>query len=423
MAAGLASRGIAEPFPIQTATLPPGLAGRDVCGRAPTGSGKTIAFGIPLVTRVGRAKNRRPRALVLVPTRELAAQVRDQLALLAGPGGPSVATFYGGVGFGPQLGALRKGVDIAVACPGRLTDLVERGDCDLRDVDMVVIDEADRMADMGFLPQVRRLLDTVRPDRQTMLFSATLDGDCAILIKRYQTNPARFEIEASADAPKSRHVFWKAEGGERAELTAKVVNASWPAIVFCRTKRGADRLARRLIQSGVGAEAIHGDRSQAQRDRALSAFSAGRVQALVATDVAARGIHVDDVACVVNFDPPEDEKAYVHRSGRTGRAGAAGIVVSLVSSEQMGDIKKMQGKLGYPRRVESADLAMLTSERPTRPRLKLVHPPVRAAVSGAAHDRPPRSRQRSYGNRPTDRDYTGRGGQQGRGRSAAARAR
>jgi len=421
MAAGLAQRGITEPFPIQTATLPPGLAGRDVCGRAPTGSGKTIAFGIPLVARVGRGKPRRPRALVLVPTRELAAQVRDQLALLAGPGGPSVATFYGGVAFGPQLSALRRGLDIAVACPGRLTDLVDRGDCDLRDVDMVVIDEADRMADMGFLPQVKRLLDCVRPDRQTMLFSATLDGDAGALIKRYQTHPARFEVDASVDAPQSRHLFWRAEGGERADLTAKVVHASWPAIVFCRTKRGADRLTRRLIQSGVGAEAIHGDRSQAQRERALAAFAAGRVQALVATDIAARGIHVDDVACVVNFDPPEDEKAYVHRSGRTGRAGAAGIVVSLVSNEQAGDIKKLQGRLSMPRGIDQPDLAILTADRPTRPRLKLVHP-ARPVNPAAADDRPPRSRQRSYGKRPAERDYSNRSGQ-GRGRPAASRAR
>ncbi|MDP9075404.1 MAG: DEAD/DEAH box helicase, partial [Actinomycetota bacterium] len=389
MAEILAQRGIASPFPIQTATLPPGLAGRDVCGRAPTGSGKTLAFGIPMVARVGKGRPRRPRALVLVPTRELAAQVCDQLVMLAGRGGPTAATFYGGVGFGPQLAALRRGVDIAVACPGRLTDLVNRGEADLRDVDIVVIDEADRMADMGFLPQVKVLLDTVKPDRQTMLFSATLDGDAGALIRRYQSNPARFEVDAGAEARPSRHLFWRVEGSERADLTAKLVHASWPAVVFCRTKRGADRLTRRLIQSGVGAEAIHGDRSQAQRERALAAFSAGRVQALVATDIAARGIHVDDVACVVNFDPPEDEKAYVHRSGRTGRAGAAGLIVSMVSHDQASDIKKIQAKLSMPRGIEQPDLASVNDGRPVRPKLRSVRPIPAAPPTPSAPTRRP----------------------------------
>ncbi|CAN5692126.1 DEAD/DEAH box helicase [soil metagenome] len=364
----LAQRGIAAPFPIQTATLPDALAGRDICGKAPTGSGKTMAFGIPLVARVPKAKPRRPRGLVLVPTRELAGQVRDELALLAGPRGRTVAAFYGGAGFGAQLAALRSGTDIAVACPGRLADLVQRGAIRLDSVELVVIDEADRMADMGFLPEVRRLLDQVRPDRQTLLFSATLDGDVDVLVRRYQHDPARHELEAEHDAPQNRHVFWKVERGDRVKRLAPLLQAEWPAIVFCRTKRGADRLARQLGVAGVDAAAIHGDRSQGQRERALASFISGKVQALVATDVAARGIHVDAVACVVHFDPPADEKDYTHRSGRTGRAGAAGLVLSMVAGEQARDVRKLQSRLGLPTGLDAPDLAAVTDgARPPRP--------------------------------------------------------
>jgi superfamily II DNA/RNA helicase len=360
VAARLTARGIDAPFPIQAATLPDALAGKDVCGKAPTGSGKTIAFGIPLVTRIGKAAPRRPRGLVLVPTRELANQVRDELVHLAGPKGRRVTTLYGGVGFGAQIQALRRGVDIVVACPGRLADLVQRGEVILDSVEFVVIDEADRMADMGFLPEVRRLLDRVRPDRQTLLFSATLDGDVDVLIQRYQRSPVRHELAAEENAPQNRHVFWRAERPERVGLTADVVRREWPAVVFCRTKHGADRLAKQLAKVGVEAAAIHGDRSQGQRERALAAFTAGKVQALVATDIAARGIHVDDVACVVHFDVPGDEKDYVHRSGRTGRAGAAGVVVSLVGAEQIKDVGTIQAKLGLPKGVAAPDMSALS---------------------------------------------------------------
>ncbi|MHB8464194.1 MAG: DEAD/DEAH box helicase, partial [Acidimicrobiales bacterium] len=328
IASRLHARGIDEPTPIQAATIADALAGRDVCGRAPTGSGKTIAFGIPLITRVGRARPKHPRALVLVPTRELAAQVHRELVALAGPNGPRAQTFYGGVGFGGQLAAIRKGVDIAVACPGRLADLVKRREIILDEVEVVVVDEADRMADMGFLPEVRRLLDQVRTDRQTLLFSATLDGDVDVLIKHYQRRPVRVELVGAEDAPSNRHMFWRVERTNRVQLTASVIGAAWPAIIFCRTKRGADRVVRQLTASGVSAAAIHGDLSQGQRDRALSSFSGGRVQALVATDIAARGIHVDKVAAVVHYDLPADEKDYVHRSGRTGRAGETGLVIA-----------------------------------------------------------------------------------------------
>jgi superfamily II DNA/RNA helicase len=309
IASNLAARGIEAPFPIQAATIPDALAGRDICGRAPTGSGKTIAFGIPLVNGVGKASPKRPRGLVLVPTRELASQVCDELNILAKPKGPWVEAFYGGVGFDNQLRALNKGVDIAVACPGRLADLINQRRMSLEDVEFVVIDEADRMADMGFLPEVKRILDQCRDDRQTLLFSATLDGDVDVLIKKYQKDPLRHEFHADEeDISRSEHLFWHVERSDRLKTAAAIVSRMGPTVVFCRTKRGADRIAKQLDDSGVRSAAIHGDRSQSQRERALDLFHRGRVQALVATDVAARGIHVDGVECVIHFDPPADVK-------------------------------------------------------------------------------------------------------------------
>jgi superfamily II DNA/RNA helicase len=360
----LAHRGIVDAFPIQVATLGDALAGRDLCGKAPTGSGKTIAFGIPLVVGVRDAAPRRPKGLVLVPTRELATQVHDELVALAGRNGPRVATFFGGVGFGHQLKALARGVDIAVACPGRLADLVQQGEIHLDAVEMVVLDEADRMADMGFLPEVRRLLDRTPDDRQTLLYSATLDGAVDVLIRRYQHDPARHEHAVDEEAPQNRHEFWKVERAERVTVTARLVSAEWPAIVFCRTRRGADRLTKQLAGAGVAAVAIHGDRSQSQRERARAEFSTGRAQALVATDVAARGIHVDDVACVVHYDVPADHKDYVHRSGRTGRAGATGFVVSLVPGEQVKEVRKIQRTLGLPTSIDAPDLDAVGPVRP-----------------------------------------------------------
>jgi superfamily II DNA/RNA helicase len=393
----LAARGITEPFPIQAATLVDAMAGRDVCGKAPTGSGKTIAFGIPLVARATRSAPKRPKALVLLPTRELAAQVAGELSELAGRKGPSIATFYGGVGFGAQLAALRRGVDIAVACPGRLADLVNQGHVSLDDVEIVVLDEADRMADMGFLPEVRRLLDRARPDRQTLLFSATLDGDVDVLIRNYQRDPVRHEIAVDDDAVQNRHVFWSIDRRERVQLVAGVVGAHWPAVVFCRTKHGADRLARQLDKAGVKAAAIHGDRSQGQRERALAAFASGKVQALVATDVAARGIHVDDVAAVVHYDLPASEKDYVHRSGRTGRAGAAGVVVSMIPDDQERDARAMQRKLGYEPALHAPDVAALVDERHAATPLVSAEPvrassgrPGPARPSGRGRNRRPR---------------------------------
>ncbi len=362
LVAALTAHGIQQPFPVQSLTIADGIAGRDVSARAPTGSGKTIAFGIPLVARVGRANARRPRGLVLVPTRELAAQVRDELEWLGGVRKLRVAACYGGVGLGNQQKALRRGVDVLVACPGRLNDLLDRGDVNLSEVEVVVIDEADRMTDMGFLPVVRALLDKTPKSRQTLLFSATLDGDVATLLKRYQRDPVRHEIDApEGSAELTTHLFWAAERGDRVKICADVVSVAGPTIVFCRTKRGTDQVTKKLASIGVKAVAIHGNRSQGQRERALRSFSDGHVDALIATDVAARGIHVDDVACVVHFDPAPDITDYTHRSGRTARAGATGTVVSLVSSDQQRDVARIQRILGVPPRLTRPDRGALAN--------------------------------------------------------------
>jgi superfamily II DNA/RNA helicase len=343
----LAAAGLEEPFPVQEAAIPDALDGRDVAGRAPTGSGKTLAFGLPLLARVGRAGRNRPRALILAPTRELAEQIRSDLAPLAKAAGRSIMAVYGGVGYGPQKNALRRGTDVLVATPGRLEDLIQQGAADLAEVDIAVVDEADRMADMGFLPAVKRILDRTASDRQTLLFSATLDGDIAELSRRYQRDPIRHEsAPATRDLPEARHHFWLVDNAERARHAADLVTTTGRSIVFTRTRRGADRLTKRLAHLGVGAVALHGGRSQNQRTRALRDFSEGRAQALVATDVAARGIHVEAVASVVHFDPPADSKDYVHRSGRTARAGAPGSVVSLVSGDQRRAVTRMQRQLG-----------------------------------------------------------------------------
>ena len=349
LVASLTARGLDHPLPIQALTVPDAWAGRDVCGQAPTGSGKTLAFGIPLVTRVGHAEPRRPRALVLVPTRELATQVRGELEWLGASRSIRVASCYGGVGIEPQRRALRRGVDVLVACPGRLADLIDRGDVELGAIEMVVVDEADRMADMGFLPQVRRLLDRTPASRQTLLFSATLDETADALVRRYQRQPVIHRLPAAAEEKaRATHLFWQVADRDRLSVCADLVHTSGSTLVFCRTRRRADRVARQLAQGGLRTDAIHGSRSQVQRDRALAAFSGGGIEALVATDVAARGIHVDDVGCVVQFDPPGDATDYTHRAGRTARAGATGLVVSLVDVDQAREMKVIQRELGVP---------------------------------------------------------------------------
>jgi superfamily II DNA/RNA helicase len=341
--------GIFSPLPIQAATIPDALAGRDVCGQAPTGSGKTLAFGLPLVIKASGGKPGLPRALVLVPTRELAEQVREVLASLMGSRGKRVVALYGGVGYGPQRQALRRGVDIVVACPGRLEDLVERRDVNLREVRTVVLDEADRMVDMGFIRPVCRLVDQTSQGRQVLLFSATMAKEVEAISRRYQRDPARYQIDAEqSQVDDVTHHFWRMSRADRVKVTAELIAQHGQAFVFCRTKRGADRVARQLGAAGVVSAPIHGDRSQPQRARALAAFASGKAHALVATDVVARGIHVDNVPCVVHFDPPGDADGYVHRSGRTGRAGSTGTVVSLVPDEQQVEVRALQRELGFP---------------------------------------------------------------------------
>ncbi len=379
----LAARDITSPFEIQAATIADTLAGRDVCGRAPTGSGKTLAFGIPLVIKAGRAEPRRPRALILAPTRELAEQITGELRSFAGE--VRIGVVYGGVGYGPQTKALRQGVDILVACPGRLEDLLAQNELSLAAVERVVLDEADRMADMGFLPTVRRLLDQTLPDRQTILFSATLDGDVAKLTRDYQRDPVRHEVgEQTPDITAADHVFWQVTRDDRREVTAAAINAVWPAIVFTRTRHGADRLAKQLSKDGVVVAAIHGGRSQNQRTRALDDFARNKVHALIATDVAARGIHVDGVALVVHFDPPEDHKAYVHRSGRTARAGEGGVVLSLLQADQIKDAQRSQKLIGLDEPIGSVDAGAL---RDLAPGIRPARPVARPETQSAPRER------------------------------------
>lgn len=369
LAAVLATRGITAPFPVQSLTIPDLLAGRDVCGSAPTGSGKTIAFGVPLVDRVEKSGPKRPRALVLAPTRELAAQIQRELAPLAEVRARLVYAIYGGVGYEPQRRALRRGVDILVACPGRLEDLIDQRVVDLSRVDIVVVDEADRMADMGFLPAVRRILDATATNRQTILYSATLDGDVAVLTRAYQRDAVRHEVPGpEQDAMDAEHRFETVDQSGRLARAAEVIHAEGPTIVFCRTRHGADKLAKKLGAQGVAAAPIHGGLSQNQRDRALAAFTRGSVRALVATDVAARGIHVDDVACVLHYDPPTDAKTYIHRSGRTARKGASGVVVSFVGRDQARASRQLQRELGIIESVPEARPARSPgSRRSSRP--------------------------------------------------------
>jgi superfamily II DNA/RNA helicase len=362
--------GIASPLPVQAATIPDALAGRDVCGEAPTGSGKTLAFGIPLVANTARVSSASPRGLVLVPTRELADQVRGVLADLIGDRSSRVVALYGGTGYGAQCEALRHGVDIVVACPGRLEDLVGRGDVHLGDVTMAVLDEADRMVDMGFVRPVCRLLDRTAAGRQVLLFSATMGPEVTAISRRYQSNPASYRfVGESPEAAGVTHHFWRVGRDERVRVTAELIARHGPTFVFCRTKRSADRVSKQLRSMGVAAAPLHGNLSQPQRTRALSDFASRRTCALVATDVMARGIHVDEVPCVVHFDPPSDSNGYVHRSGRTGRAGQPGTVVSLVLDELKDDVRALQRELGFP-----AGLTMpfgsgpvTTTDRPAQP--------------------------------------------------------
>ena len=359
----LENKGILKPFEIQKLTITDGLEGHDICGRAPTGSGKTIAFGIPLIANSKRGEPKHPGSLILAPTRELAEQIFSELRTFAGK--TKIGVVYGGVGYGNQIKSLKQGIDILVACPGRLEDLIEQGFVNLSNVNHVVLDEADRMADMGFMPSVRRLLDQTNPERQTFLFSATLDKDVAKITREYQTNPIRHEIgEETPDIKSAHHLFWKVTNTNKTETTAEAINAVWPAIIFCRTRHGSDRLAKRLNKLGIHGVTIHGGKSQNQRSRALADFTKGRVQALIATDVAARGIHVDGVASVIHYDPPEDHKAYIHRSGRTARAGQSGVVLSFVAPDQKKKARRLQHKIDIDQPIMEPDIEILKTLSP-----------------------------------------------------------
>ena len=349
----LRERGITEAFPIQEAALPDALAGRDVVGKAVTGSGKTLAFGLPLMARITKARPRKPVGLVLVPTRELAAQVQKELANLTDDRGRRVICIYGGTSYSVARKALNFGVDVVVACPGRLEDMLEQGALDLSSVATVIVDEADRMADMGFLPSVRRIVGATPENRHVMLFSATMGPDVKSLVREF-THDAVIHDVVGEEAPSDvDHFFWRVPRDQRPQFAADIVAEYDRAIFFTRTKHGADRLARQLEERGISAVPLHGDRTQAQRERALRSVKSGQVRVLVATDVAARGIHIDLMPVVVHYDPPAQATDYLHRSGRTGRAGATGAVISLVGEDVIGQVKRLQKALGITASIES----------------------------------------------------------------------
>ena len=340
----LERRGIRHPFAIQTSALPDALAGRDVLGKAATGSGKTLAFGLPLLARIGaevKQGRRAPRGLVLVPTRELAQQVHDNLAPLGQAIGVQLATVYGGAPMYRQIQQLRRGVDVVIATPGRLQDLISQGEATLAEVVVTVLDEADFMADLGFLPVVKELLDQTVGDAQRLLFSATLDGEVDSLVRRYLKDPARHEVvRPGGEAPPAEHLAFSLAFRDKLQVATELASRPGRTLVFARTQLGVDRLAENLKAAGIKAEAIHGGLPQSARKRALEEFTDARSPVLVATDVAARGIHVDDVSLVLHYDPPTDAKTYLHRSGRTARAGAGGLVVSLLLPDQVGQAKR-----------------------------------------------------------------------------------
>jgi ATP-dependent RNA helicase RhlE len=356
----LAGRGIVEPFPIQTLVLPDAFAGRDVLAKAPTGSGKTLAFGLPIVERTP-AGNGAPRALVLVPTRELATQVCGELALIGAPKGIRVEAAYGGAPVGAQAKRLR-GAHVVVATPGRLQDLADRRMVSLAEIEILILDESDRMLDMGFKPQVEKILRLLPAKRQTMLFSATLDGEVGELAREYTHNPSHFEAQLPAlDADENEgivgHEFVSVTAADKLDRLIELLEVDRElALVFVRTKRGADRLVKKLRERGVSAAAMHGDMQQSAREKALERFRSGKVTTLVATDVAARGLDLDEISHVINFDPPEDGKGYTHRVGRTGRAGRGGQGITLVLPEQEGDVSRVAAANGHNEQFESTGM-------------------------------------------------------------------
>jgi superfamily II DNA/RNA helicase len=401
----LAGRGITAPFPIQSATLPDSLAGRDLLGRGRTGSGKTVAFSLPVACRLALSDSerqpRRPRGLILVPTRELAVQVADTLVPLCRARGQRVVLVYGGVSQQPQVSALHKGVDVVVATPGRLEDLIDQGHCRLDAVEITVLDEADHLADLGFLPAVRRLLDQTPQRSQRLLFSATLDNDVDALVRRYLNNPVTHAVDsATSEVPAMAHHVFEVSSGDKAAVIRELASGEGRALLFTRTKYGAKKLATQLTRSGIPSVELHGNLSQAARSRNLAAFSDGRARVLVATDIAARGIHVDDIGLVVHVDPPAEHKAYLHRSGRTARAGADGVVVTVMLPNQRRDVKQLTRAAGIN--------PVMTVVAPGNPLVReLVGPEAARVTTPIVLDEPkpssrPRPSSRSRGPRSAD---------------------
>ncbi|CAM5485531.1 DEAD/DEAH box helicase [Streptomyces aurantiogriseus] len=420
--AALGHEGVTVPFPIQGATLPNSLAGRDVLGRGRTGSGKTLAFGLAVLTRTAgrRAEPRQPLALVLVPTRELAQQVTDALTPYARSLKLRLATVVGGMSIGRQASALRGGAEVVVATPGRLKDLIDRGDCRLNEVDVTVLDEADQMADMGFMPQVTALLDQVRPEGQRMLFSATLDRNVDRLVRRYLTDPVVHSVDpvAAAVTTMEHHVLHVHEA-DKHRTTTEIAARDSRVIMFLDTKHAVDRLTRHLLSSGVRAAALHGGKSQPQRTRTLAQFKNGQVTALVATNVAARGIHVDNLDLVVNVDPPSDPKDYLHRGGRTARAGESGRVVTLVTPDQRRGMSRLMAAAGITARITpvrsgEAELSRITgAQAPSGVPVVITAPvaerPRRAASSASSGGRRGRSGQGKSAQNRTAQNRTAQG--------------
>ncbi|HEX6525337.1 MAG TPA: DEAD/DEAH box helicase [Streptosporangiaceae bacterium] len=356
LAAVLAEGGITTPRPIQAAVLPDALAGLDILGGAQTGSGKTLGFSLPLAARLagGHTMAGRPRGLVLVPTRELATQVQAVLSPLAGVMGLTVAAIFGGVPQRPQVAALRNRADIVVACPGRLADLIGQGHCHLGDVEVSVLDEADQMADLGFLPAVRQLLEATPPGGQRLLFSATLDREVDVLARRFLTRPARHDVDAAAPPAQIIHHLLTVTPADRAAVVTALASGEARVLIFTRTRHGARKLARQLTMAGTPAAELHGDLAQGARSRNLAAFGSGKIRAMVATDIAARGLHVDDIGLVIHADPPAEHKAYLHRSGRTARGGALGTVVTVQTAAQAAGVSALMRKAGVTPRAAAA---------------------------------------------------------------------
>ena len=418
--------GFDEPFEVQRETIPDMLLGRDVCCRAPTGSGKTLAFGIPMLERVGRGEPSLPKALILTPTRELAEQIHGVLDPIAWGLNLKVMSIYGGVSYTKQIRRLDKGVDVVVACPGRLLDLIDRGNVFLDEVEIVILDEADRMADMGFTDDVCQILEECSPERQTIMFSATLDDEVADIRDQYQNEPQIIEIgPEEISVTEMNHHFWLMPNSMKSRITAEVIRKSGRGFVFCRTRAGVDRVADELEGEGLRVTSIHGGLAQRKRSQAVEEFGEGKTHAIVATDVAARGLDIKGVHCVVHFDPPENGKAFKHRSGRTARAGGSGNVISLVQNPQKGKWSRIQKEVGLKVKFETPEFKDVIQHED----ISHIPAPRRGGRGGSSDrkDRRGRPNDRRDGNHYGKRSWSnkdsnsgggrggGRGGRRGRG--------